>query len=69
MELSELSIFQANAAQVRESRRRTFPEWGRGLELEEYIKIEEMLDTKPHATGGKMVIWCVIDSWIVLSRD
>jgi len=60
MDVSELSIFPANAAQIHESRRRTFSEWGRGLGLEEYIAREEMLDTKPHATDGKMVIWFVI---------
>jgi hypothetical protein len=69
MELSELSIFPANAAQIHESRRRTFSEWGRGLEVEEYIKREEMLDTKPHATDGKMVIWCVVNFWMSLSTD
>lgn len=57
MDFSQLSIFPANAAQIHESRRRTFPEWGRGLGLEEHIEREEMLDTKPHATDGKMVIW------------
>lgn len=55
--MDALSIYAATKEQILESRRRTHVEWGRGLTLEEYVAREEMLDTKPHATEGKMTIW------------
>lgn len=57
MDWTSLTIFPATTEQILESRKRTLVEWGRGMTEEEYIKREEYLDTKPHATEGKMVIW------------
>jgi hypothetical protein len=55
--MDALSIFPATTEQILESRQRTWPEWGRGMTLEDYVAREEMLDTQPHATDGKMIIW------------
>lgn len=56
-ELSSLSLFPANHEQTIESRRRTFPHWGRGLTEETYLERDSRLSYLEHAKNGKLVTW------------
>lgn len=58
--LAELSLFPANRQQTIESRRRTHPQWSRGLSMEVYLRRDERLDELEHAKDGRMTTWCVL---------
>ncbi|EJD07437.1 uncharacterized protein FOMMEDRAFT_71777 [Fomitiporia mediterranea MF3/22] len=56
-DLSTLSLFPATKEQILESRKRTYPQWGRGLTLEGYFARESRLDIAEHAQGDKFTTW------------
>lgn len=62
-ELSSLTLFPATPAQVVESRRRTFKEWGRTMTEEEYRRRDETMDHHEHAADGKLITWSVRLIW------
>ncbi|KAK0202809.1 hypothetical protein DFS33DRAFT_1374768 [Desarmillaria ectypa] len=49
MSLSSLSLFPATQAQLIESRRRSFKEWGRSMTEEEYLRRDADMDSDEHA--------------------
>ncbi|KAF8630760.1 hypothetical protein AX17_005355 [Amanita inopinata Kibby_2008] len=55
--LSELSIYPATPEQIKESRRRTSKEWGKGMSEEEYVRRDAMADDDDHARDGRLVTW------------
>lgn len=59
MDLSQYSLFPATPEQVRESRVRTHPQWGRGVPLEDYLERDAKLDTFEHAANGRLSTWYV----------
>ncbi|KAF9229672.1 hypothetical protein BS17DRAFT_771771 [Gyrodon lividus] len=52
-----LTLFRANPAQVLESRRRTWPEWGGALTEEHYLERVNQMDVMEHATNSKVITW------------
>ena len=54
---SHLSLYPANAAQILESRKRTFRQWARGTTLEEYLERDEINDRREAARDGRFVTW------------
>ena len=56
-ELATLSLYPATEEQTLASRKRTFPQWGRGLTIEQYLTRDAQLDVQEHATGGKLTTW------------
>ncbi|KAI5121874.1 hypothetical protein M0805_001082 [Coniferiporia weirii] len=54
---ASLTLFAATREQTLESRKRTFPQWGRGLTLEQYLARESQLDVAEHAASGKFTTW------------
>ena len=60
--VSYLSIFPANAAQVLESRTRTFQEWGRRVTLEEYLARDAISDNHEASRDSRLVTWWVFGS-------
>lgn len=56
-EFLSLSIFAATYDQTIESRKRTFPHWGRGLTEETYLERDSRLSYLEHARNGKLVTW------------
>ncbi|KAG1723113.1 uncharacterized protein EDB91DRAFT_1255754 [Suillus paluster] len=57
VDLSSLSLFRATRAQVEETWRRTWPQWGGALSLTEYLAREAEMECMDHAKEGKLVIW------------
>ncbi|KAG1746403.1 hypothetical protein EDB19DRAFT_1905854 [Suillus lakei] len=57
VDLVSLSLFPATRAQVVESWRRTWPQWGGALSLTEYLAREAEMESMDHAKGGKLIIW------------
>ncbi|KIM44889.1 hypothetical protein M413DRAFT_442857 [Hebeloma cylindrosporum] len=55
--VSRLSIFPANTAQVLESRKRTFQEWGRGMTLEEYLARDTISDKHEVSRDSRLITW------------
>lgn len=66
LDLAGLSLFPATPEQLLESRKRTHPQWSRGLSLEQYLKRDYVMDLEPHATDGKLITWYA--SYISLSE-
>lgn len=56
-ELASLTLFRATPAQVLESRRRTWPEWGGVLTEEQYLERDNQMDGMEHAANSKMITW------------
>lgn len=56
IDLASLSLFPATPEQVLESRKRTFPQWGRGLTLDQYLRRDAAMDVHEHAKG-KLTTW------------
>ncbi|KAK0217946.1 hypothetical protein IW262DRAFT_1104795 [Armillaria fumosa] len=57
MNISSLSLFPATQAQVIESRRRSFKEWGRSMTEEEYMRRDAEMDKDEHASNRKLTTW------------
>jgi len=59
MDLSSLSLFAADKDQIKESRRRTYQQWGKPLNMspEQYRLREESLAALETSTDGKLVVW------------
>ncbi|PBK72310.1 hypothetical protein ARMSODRAFT_987294 [Armillaria solidipes] len=57
MSLSSLSIFSATPAQVQESRRRSFVQWGGPMSEEEYFHRGAEVEQGESATNGKLTVW------------
>ncbi|KAG2153231.1 hypothetical protein DEU56DRAFT_773828 [Suillus clintonianus] len=57
VDLASLSLFPATRAQVEESWRRTWPQWGGALCLTEYLARETEMECMDHAKDGKMITW------------
>lgn len=57
--LASLSLFAATWEQTVESRKRTYPQWGRGLTEEQYRARDGQMDPMEHAAEGKLATWCV----------
>ena len=57
IDLATLSLFRATRAQVEESRRRSWPQWGGTLSLTEYLAREAKMECMEHATEGKLITW------------
>ncbi|KLO13256.1 hypothetical protein SCHPADRAFT_828329 [Schizopora paradoxa] len=55
--LAHLSLFAATWEQTIESRKRTYPQWGRGLTEEQYRARDSQMDPMEHAAEGKLVTW------------
>ncbi|KZT43109.1 hypothetical protein SISSUDRAFT_739119 [Sistotremastrum suecicum HHB10207 ss-3] len=60
IDLASLSLFPATPEQVLESRKRTFPQWGRGLTLDQYLRRDAAMDVHEHAKG-KLTTWVLAD--------
>ncbi len=56
-EFSTLTLFPATPAQLIESRRRTFTEWGRDMTEEQYLLRDALMDKAEHAEHGKLITW------------
>jgi len=56
-DLASLSLFRATPAQVEESRRRTWPQWGGTLSLTEYLARYAELDLVEPAKDGRLITW------------
>lgn len=56
-EFASLTLFRATPAQVHESRKRTWPEWGGLLTEEKYFDREAQLDVMEHAINSRMITW------------
>lgn len=57
LEFASLTLFRATPAQVLESRRRTWLEWGGVLTEEQYLERDNQMDGMQHATDSKMITW------------
>lgn len=57
--IASLTLYPATYDQKIESRKRTCPQWGRGLSEEEYLTRDAKLDVLEHAADGKMTTWLV----------
>ncbi|KAG2358077.1 hypothetical protein BDR07DRAFT_1452828 [Suillus spraguei] len=57
IDLASLSLFSATRAQVEESWRRTWPQWGGTLSLTEYLAREVEMESMDHAKDGKLITW------------
>jgi hypothetical protein len=55
--LSSLSLFVATPAQVLESRRRSFLEWGDGMTEGQYLEREASIDLLKCSRDGMLIIW------------
>jgi len=55
--LSSLTIVPATAAQIIESRNRSFIEWGRGVTLEEYLGRDEKVDRHEIGRDNRLITW------------
>ena len=56
-ELASLTLFRATRAQVHESRKRTWPQWGGQLTEEQYLERDAQMDTMEHAVDSRMITW------------
>ncbi|KIJ21459.1 hypothetical protein PAXINDRAFT_173616 [Paxillus involutus ATCC 200175] len=56
-DLASLTLFPATPAQVIESRKRTWPQWGGALTKEQYLERDAQKDLMEHATESKMITW------------
>lgn len=57
VDLASLSLFPATRAQVEETWRRTWPQWGGALSLTEYLAREADMESMDHAKDGKLITW------------
>ncbi|KAJ7139479.1 hypothetical protein C8R44DRAFT_305275 [Mycena epipterygia] len=57
MDFSELSLFPATPDQITEARRRTLPEWGKGLNLEEHLARDATQDQFDGSRNGRLRTW------------
>ncbi|KDQ61629.1 hypothetical protein JAAARDRAFT_150491 [Jaapia argillacea MUCL 33604] len=55
--LSDLSLFPATREQTIESRRRTHPQWAKGLSMDEWLRRDELMEEMEFYKDGKLVIW------------
>ena len=56
-ELASLTLFRATPAQVLESRKRTWPQWGGLLTEEQYLERNTQMDAMEHAVNSRMITW------------
>ncbi|KAF9243790.1 hypothetical protein BU15DRAFT_86226 [Melanogaster broomeanus] len=56
-DLASLTLFPATPAQVLESRKRTWPQWGGALTEEQYLERDAQMEAMEHATDSKLVTW------------
>ncbi|KAF9048202.1 hypothetical protein BDZ89DRAFT_1057776 [Hymenopellis radicata] len=56
-ELSTLTLFPAMPAQLIESRRRTFTEWGIHMTEEQYLLRDALMDNAEHAANARLITW------------
>ncbi|KAJ6573900.1 hypothetical protein DFH09DRAFT_1246660 [Mycena vulgaris] len=57
VDLSALSLFPATPEQIAEARRRIFPEWGKGLTLEEHLARDASQDQFDGSRDGRLITW------------
>lgn len=57
MMLSQLSLFVATRPQIEESRRRSYPEWGKGMTLEAFEERDNLLDRSEVAADNRFTTW------------
>ena len=56
-EFASLTLFRATPAQVLESRKRSWPEWGGPLTEEQYLERSAQMDVMKHAANFRMITW------------
>ncbi|KAG9314667.1 hypothetical protein JVU11DRAFT_5472 [Chiua virens] len=56
-QLASLTLFRATPAQVLESRKRTWPQWGGLLTKEQFLERDAIMDTMEHAVDSRMITW------------
>ncbi|KAJ6627019.1 hypothetical protein B0H10DRAFT_471845 [Mycena sp. CBHHK59/15] len=56
-DLSVLSLFPATPQQIIQARRRTLPEWGKGLTLEEHLQRDASQDEFEGSRDGRLITW------------
>lgn len=59
IEPARLSLYPATDEQTFESRKRTFVQWNRGLDLDSYLGREKHFGQLPHAANGNLITWLV----------
>lgn len=57
LDLSSLSLFPATPDQITEARRRTLPEWGKGLTLDEHLARDASQDQFDGSRDGRLITW------------
>lgn len=57
MALATLTLSKATPEQTLESRKRNYVEWHRGLDVDQYLRRDAVLDDFEHAKDGKLVTW------------
>ncbi|KAH6915165.1 hypothetical protein BKA70DRAFT_568086 [Coprinopsis sp. MPI-PUGE-AT-0042] len=55
--LSDLSLFVATRLQIEESRRRSYPQWGRGMSPEAWAERHERIDKAAVAAEDRLTTW------------
>ncbi|KAG6371625.1 hypothetical protein JVT61DRAFT_9338 [Boletus reticuloceps] len=56
-ELAFLTLFRATPAQVYESRKRTWPQWGGLLTEDQFLDRAAQMDAMEHAVNSRMITW------------
>ncbi|KAG1734829.1 hypothetical protein EDB19DRAFT_1830465 [Suillus lakei] len=56
-DLVALSLYPATPAQILETRKRTWPDWGGSTTLERYLQCYARIDEMEHARDGRMITW------------
>ncbi|KIJ68755.1 hypothetical protein HYDPIDRAFT_106999 [Hydnomerulius pinastri MD-312] len=56
-DLASLTLFPATPAQVQETRKRTWPQWGGTLTEEQYLERDNQMDVMEHSTDSKRIAW------------
>lgn len=57
MALAALTLSKATLEQTLESRRRSHVQWHRGLDVDQYLQRDAILDEFEHAKDGKLATW------------
>jgi hypothetical protein len=55
--IDKLTLKSASNAQIIESRKRSFVEWGKWLTLEQYLQRDKEAEALDHAKGGRLTTW------------
>ncbi|KAF9229671.1 hypothetical protein BS17DRAFT_33754 [Gyrodon lividus] len=56
-DLASLTLFPATTAQLLETRKRTWPQWGGALTEEQYLERDAQMDVMDHAIDSGMITW------------